>query len=43
MQMYALSMRTQNELAFFKNIIGWILMKRKKAVLHSEEQPFLIL
>ena len=33
--MYALSVKTQKELAFFKH-------ERKKAVLHGEEQPFLI-
>lgn len=40
--MYVLSVRTQNELAFFRNIVRWILLKRKKAIPHGEEQPFLI-
>ena len=40
--MYMLSVRTQNELAFFRNIVGLDSVERKKAVSHDEEQPFLI-
>ena len=40
--MYVLSVRTQNELAFFRNIVGMDSVKRKKAIPHGEEQPFLI-
>ena len=40
--MYELYLKVQNELAFFKIWWGRILLKRKKAIPHGEEQPFLI-